>query len=857
MGVTLNKSRGRLCVLLVLIVCNYYLSLVSCGADSLDVKLQDKMSACPLVKLRGLANSKNHCKNPRKLTLFEAYIWLSIMIFTQLLRSLIALISALLLRAGDVELNPGPTPPTSPTPDDNEATTIMPSDIAQLSETSNTLSNPELESDTPLPQHQIEAQQATFSPDLPTEREVIAAAVRIPPVMAPEQHCFLTQKDEAPRDDRDNVEHPPSQQSHKFPLVEQEKLQPDKSLAVKFKPYIPQHVTKDTDSYDDDLKYHHDFGELRRVDSYMSLKEFEKVHSQRITRTVETTLEPEVALYQEPEYKAISEDDNSWIKFMMSANKLLRVGIDCEFCPMCFKRKPRKIESHIFPRGLLTVYKRIHCSNIKGQFEDFIYDFSRGVKMGPRALRYPMLCDKCEKVCDEASLRNLYIFLMDKPKEKSFKVPNANSWLQRVLANIMFRGLIIADNLTNELQNSNFKRRFKDLRNYCKTGESLLPFHLFLLPNQAIDEELIAFIYPFEYILRSPMFSKVIRNKRIGIHFIYTKFDCFHLVLPLDSKSEDYFNHFQKGFETYEHLGHKYVKLRWTMHGTTVYEKKFDKTTCSVKYCVPEQVKPSIFPEVLLKIALDQYTRYLSMIYTCGHSGRSGLTPHCKIMIEYLPGLDHEYPSKDFSGATAKSIPQISMQSDEDIEFLTSLSEEDLRSMIENAAKISPLGLQQRKINEHSAEVELISKKLKSKEGELKDMKKVMKYLQEAVESAESMEQMERKRRRSLEVHLVQRDDDIRSIEDELIVYQQRLQVVHSLLFKERRELNRCRLENAELKKQSKTVEKNLKEVLVQISDDLKELLQQDTRPELGNKLLQQCQQMLTIINTEMDVKKM
>ena len=75
-----------------------------------------KMSNCPPIQIRGLPVTK-HKKKWRRLSDFEACIWLSVMplmVLTQLLRSLI---SALLLRAGDVELNPGPTPPQSPTHD--------------------------------------------------------------------------------------------------------------------------------------------------------------------------------------------------------------------------------------------------------------------------------------------------------------------------------------------------------------------------------------------------------------------------------------------------------------------------------------------------------------------------------------------------------------------------------------------------------------------------------------------------------------------------------------------------------------------------------------------------------------------
>ena len=855
-----GKARRGLCILLGCIVCNYFTSLqysfdVNVKIDTFtqenqchcDIgKLLDKMSSCPVVRLRGLA-TKNRRNKSRTLTRFEVLIWLSMMAFAQLLRSLIAHINALLLRAGDVELNPGPTPPSSPTHDNTEAATGMPSQDTdqpiQSLETNNTLSNPELEPEIPtLPQHQIEAQQATLAHDLSSQRKVIVPDILVPPGMALEPQHFQDQKGGTTSDDlaSSHVEHPRPQQSYKFPHLEQREPQSDESVPVKL--VVHHNKAKGEESSDDDLMHHRDFGEMRRASSCISLKEFEKIHRKRIE---ETTVETKTS---------ISDDNNSRITFIIAANRLLRVGKDCEFCPLCFKKKLRTIFSHVVPRALLTAYKRIHCSIIKKQFEDFIYDFSCGVRMGPRALSYPMLCDTCEKLCNEESLMKLYIFLMDKPNKKSFKVPNGDCWLQHVLAHIMFRGLMIADNLPNELQDYSFKQRFKALRNYCTTCKSMPEFYLFLLPNQSIDEELIAFIYPFEYILRSPMFSTVIRDKKIGINFVYTKIDCFHLVLPLDSKSEDYFNHFQKGFDTYEHLGHKYVDLRWTVHGTGVYERKFDRETKAVKYTVSEEVKPCIFPEVLLKVALHQYGRYISMIYS--HSEKSALFPHCKIMIEYLPGLNHEYPSKDFSGTTAKDIPQMSIQPGESIEFPKLLTKEQLKTMIENAAKISPLGLQQRKIDEQSAEIERTKNKLLKKSEELKDMKKVMEYFNKAVESAVSREQMERKKRISVERHLTERDTNILFIENELTLYQQRLQVVHSLLSKERRERNRCRLENAELKKQSRTVEKNLNEALGQIFDGLKEL-QQHTSLELCNKLLHQCQQMITMINkdSEMDAK--
>ena len=851
MGFTPNNARRCLCVALVLMMCNCYLSLVSSEAsDSLDIKLLDRMSTCPVIKLRGLAKDQRR-KKTRRLTLFEAYLWLSVMTFTQLLRSVVAFIAALLLRAGDVELNPGPTPPTSPTPSDldgAEAAATIPRDTAQVA-ASNTLFNPELDPETPLPRLQIESQQSTpgSQDHVQSEREImIAPAAAVPSIIAHGPQRFQNQKDESRQNDDSAVKHPPPQLSYKFPEVEQQEPQQGESVPVILVPEVPQVKAKeDIDSRDDDRMYReHDFGELQRVGSSVSRQEFVEWHQRQIMEMIGTN-------------NSISENGDDWIKFVISANKLLRIGEDCIACPMCCIKKPSKIESHIFPRALLTVFKRIHCSNKKNEYNDFIYDFSRGVRMGPRALCYPMLCGSCEKLCDEESLRKLYIFLMDKPDKDCFRVPSDDFWLQRVLANIMFRGLIIADNLPEELQDVNFKRWFMALREHCKSSESIPNFRLFLLPNQSIDSGLIAFIYPFEYILRSPMFSTIIRDKMKEIRFIYTKFDCFHLVLPLDGKSDDYFNYFHEGLETSGYTKHRYIDLRWTLHGPGIYKRKFDRETKSVQYSASEQIKPSFFPEILLKVALDQYSRYLSMIYS--HSDKSDLAAHCKGMIEFLPGLDHEYPSKDFSGATVRDIPEPSKQpgiGPSDVIFLKKLLEDDLSTMINKAAKISPFGLQQIKIEEHSAEItqtkeELAKKRkeLRRKEDDMKAMKKVMENLTKVIDSAESNEQMERRKRRLLEVDLAQRNDHIRSIQDELIVYQQRLQIVHSLLSKERRERIRCQLEKHELKRQSKTVEKNLKDILIQISDDLNKLLQQDTTPELCNTLLQQCQKMLSILD--------
>lgn len=807
--------------------------------SKLLIKEFSKLNTGHIAKLRGVTTSNGKRHKPANNLRAFIFIYTSL----QTLRSVITLVTDKLLRAGDVELNPGPSPPSSSRSMIVQSSSLpsgsaAPPGFAQSNDT-------ESPSTVPLQANPTSTGEVTLSdtirrvPDQSVVPESSTLAVSNTPGQA--LQIFPKQKD-IDTSTSTGVVAPPGVQDSNKPAsvhfgVAVSQSEPDRNFLVDTK--VVQKASPTQQSY--------------------------------------------------PEFDVLTHNNHP-LHDLISASESLRAGDNCRMCPMCYKEKQRFIKSHIFPRGLLTVFKRIHCSLKKGDHEDFIYDFSRGVRMGPKALSYQMLCEDCEKltkfkrwcettktevnVCEETLLRELYIFLMDKPSKECIKVPNDHSWLQHVLANIMYRGLLVSENLSGSFKDKNFLQAFFALQEYCRTREVMKhPFYLFLLPNQPFNEELIAFMYPFEYILRNPMFSSVFRDTEIG-NFVYTKFDCFHLVLPLDARSMDYFNSFHNVLETYEVLGQAYINLRWTKQCMSV--REFDRETDAVKYSISEEVKPHLFPNTLLKISIWQYREFVSMIYCLPKD--SQLTSHCKSMMEYLPGLNHEYPTKDFKGSVMENEPQQSQQPGASVTF-TKMSEKELSEMIVNASKISPLGIHQKKVEELTEEIRLKKLKVQELSEEVESQQEIIDELAEDIENKnDELEQMrgvvnkfntqvkrieedlmkERKIRLSLEKDLTQREFDMLSYEEKISLYTQRLQVVHSLLYTQRRKLNQSRLENVELKQVNKTIEKNLYEALELMICDLENLQKLQGQPEsvesvdLVGKLFSRCQKMKSMIHADL-----
>ena len=99
----------------------------------------------------------------------------------------------------------------------------------------------------------------------------------------------------------------------------------------------------------------------------------------------------------------------------------------------------------------------------------------------------------------------------------------------------------------------------------------------------------------------------------------------------------------------------------------------------------------------------------------------------------------------------------------------------------------------------------------------------------------------------SLEQDLTQRDLDILYMEEQLAIYQQKLEHVQSLLYKTVRDINRRKWEKAEQKRCNIVVVRNSDDTLKIMSANL-EKLREETGNKLCNELFSQCQQMRKII---------
>ena len=719
MGVGPNKACRLLCVVLVLTVCNWHLSLVSSEAESLDVKLRDRMSTCPVVKLRGLANSKNRPKKTRRLTLFEACIWLSVMIFNQVLRSLIAHITTLLLRAGDVELNPGPTPPASPT---YRAETAA-RDTAQLANSSDTVANPT------LPKYQLEAQQATpTSQDVQTQRKVVVPGLPIPAAMAQVAQSFQDQNVESPQSDGLTVEYPPPRLSYEFPTFEEREPQPGESVPVIFH---PTKAKDDTDGYDD-VGMHQPTTRDEAMSPPRQPHSMKRLSLQRTASPIAKPIAPEVrkqsraqVLDQQKDVvrlvKLVLDKDEATaaakrlLDFFVGANKLYRSGEKCPVCPICLKDKKDRggqQKSHVIPKSILHHYWEIHSSS---EQRDYILDFSRDERLAAGSLTYQLLCEKCETYYSkfEEYLLSLYLYLAaqeDTTKDiiVTHKDKNASSWLKYILANILFRGILTNIDLDERFQQQHIIDEIYFLWKFCSekleaaSQQFTLPnLKVFLLPNKAFCSNLDDFMYPFEMLLRMPQCTELIQQKGEET-FFYLKFDCFHIVLPLCEISKTYFETFNCGLASEDCN----LCLRWSIQPKTDIVRH--KKLIEFSYPPEDASLKDHFPEVLLRWCTLLYEKFASRVYN-----------HPRLQRSFLAGIER-YRGAKYVGFNV----QERLQQAEALKYRTTdkrpsqtMTFEDQRNVLKNikmyalkASRQSPLRRRayeelQRMKEEHNTEI--------------------------------------------------------------------------------------------------------------------------------------------------------
>ena len=226
---------------------------------------------------------------------------------------------------------------------------------------------------------------------------------------------------------------------------------------------------------------------------------------------------------------------------------------------MCLEKKGEARQSHIIPLCILKEFRYIHvpvCSFNRKEDHCILYNFSRWTRFPPRKATVELLCEKCETnySVDENGLYSIYLCVMSNRdvvcQIEGMKYRN----LHHILAHILLRGILVNVDMNDcgrrsqsWFEDENFKHVFTSLWNYCRDSTHPYPpdICLFLLPNKAFNDETTFSMFSMERILRSPHYTEII-NEREGV-FFYTKFDCFHVVLPIDELSKNYFSTFRKG----------------------------------------------------------------------------------------------------------------------------------------------------------------------------------------------------------------------------------------------------------------------------------------------------------------------
>ena len=390
-------------------------------------------------------------------------------------------------------------------------------------------------------------------------------------------------------------------------------------------------------------------------------------------------------------------NDKSVLKeFYMIANKLFRLGRGCDLCALCGRKKDLSggpCESHIFSKCLLILFKQFHCD---GESE-FMFDFSRGKRLGTN-LTCKLLCDKCEKEGSkcEQKLKQVYGRLKDDSESFSkpntvynFEIENEGMWFQFILANFMFRGLLI--NLDLEDSDESLWEKIFCLRDYCNQisfyTQNLIELRLFLLPNcPIIHDKVDDFTRPAEWLIRNPRFTDLCRLEEGGL-FLYTQFDCFHILYLLNDKCVKYFKDHVNGLSLLESGN---WCLSWT-HPLDVHATSLN--TGAVVLRVPDDAWSRCFPHVLLKKNVDLYTEYISMIYTDHGRLKPKLDTGVKSYIVRSPGLNYSYPHNPRAGHSAKiSFPPI-VRSDFHLKIdeKTVIRSEEMKLLVQRVAEKSPL----------------------------------------------------------------------------------------------------------------------------------------------------------------------
>ena len=404
-------------------------------------------------------------------------------------------------------------------------------------------------------------------------------------------------------------------------------------------------------------------------------------------------------------------------KFYKIVNHLYRQKHGSTICPLCLRKPPKTCESHIFPGGLLRVFRDVHCN---GE-ENFMYDLSTGAILGTHLVCPNMLCAKCELVSSkvEDNLKDVYLSVLDPEVTEGYnhlRFENKDSWFQFIIANIFLRGLLIGCKLDKCLENQRFKAFFWKLIKYCRTSDvkGLFPdIRLFILPNKPLNPKMILFMYSVEVIARGLRFTQVMDEKNEGL-FLYSQFDWIHLVAPLDKRSKDYFDKFQNGFITSTDGSF----LRLPQYAPCVVRKNKDNI---LTYHFPHGANGRQFPESLLQINVQQLPDFIPVVIMDQHRQRytdksnypaPKLNENVKVLIERAPNYSAPF---DLSSPLPHQGTEYLHVPIKETRIILDFEDFERSKKIERASEISPIAkLQQEKheLEERIEQLEADNKKL-------------------------------------------------------------------------------------------------------------------------------------------------
>ena len=428
--------------------------------------------------------------------------------------------------------------------------------------------------------------------------------------------------------------------------------------------------------------------------------------------------------------------DEVLIKLFLNLTRLYRAGRTYGFCPLCFEIKKKVRQSHIIPECILMAFRLIHVPvrslDCKEDYR-ILYNFSSWSRFPPRKATVELLCENCETKSsdDENKLKSVYLYIMSNPDIACQIEGMENGWLHRVLAHILFRGILVNVDLDDYHGNSHswfedgdFLATFTSLWNYCKNPSHPNPpdLRLFLLPNKALNDETTFSMFSMERILRSPHYTEIIIKEKIGV-FLYTKFDCFHVVLPVDGMSRSYFNTYRNGLyvsaTTNEVFLRQCIRPRPPMHGT-----------------FSDEELTSHFPAVLLQWNIQLHDEYAGYLFN--QPSKVKIRDY-DIPFNIFPGELHKHDDSDTHRRMNKAddlAEKAKIISDLEGAKKINLGEQDNSKATEDAAKISPLTVVMILKGEYE-QVRQIKAKLHLKENELQRSTEERRELQILLSKAE------------------------------------------------------------------------------------------------------------------------